>query len=134
MQTFNNWLSQVIRVYKNENYAEFQWLVGSVPEGLEIVTRFDTDIESKGLFYTDSNGREMIKRQRDFRETWKLDLEEDISGNYYPVNAKIAIEDAIEDATQRRFAILTDRSHGGSSLRDGSIELMVDFCFFTSII
>ncbi|XP_031630105.1 lysosomal alpha-mannosidase-like [Contarinia nasturtii] len=123
-QTFSEWLSQVIRIYKTENYAEFQWLVGSIPVddlvGREIVTRFDTDIESNGIFYTDSNGREMLKRVRNHRDTWNLTLLESISGNYYPVTAKIAIED-----TTRRFAILTDRAQGGSSLTDGSLELMV---------
>lgn len=112
----------MIRIYKNEKYAEFQWVVGPIPNGFEIITKFDTDIESNGVFYTDSNGREMMKRRRDHRDTWKLTLAEPVSGNYYPVTTKIAIEDA-----NRRFAILTDRSQGGSSMDDGSIELMVDF-------
>lgn len=86
-----------------------------------MVTRFDTDIQSNGIFYTDSNGREMMKRERDYRHTWKLTLVEKIAGNYYPITAKIAIED-----NTRRFAILTDRAQGGSSLTDGSIELMVN--------
>jgi len=75
---------------------------------------------TNGEFYTDSNGREMIKRKRDFRETWNLDLEERIAGNYYPVNTKIAIEDSTH-----RLAILNDRSQGGSSIFDGTLELMV---------
>lgn len=86
----------------------------------EIITRFDTEIKSNGIFYTDSNGREMLKRKRDHRDTWDLTLLEKISGNYYPITAKIAIED-----DERRFAILTDRAQGGSSLSDGSIEIMV---------
>lgn len=115
----------MVRVYKTENYAEFQWLVGSIPVddgiGREIITRFDTDIESNGIFYTDSNGREMLERKRNHRDTWNLELLEKISGNYYPVTAKIAIEDE-----KCRFAILTDRAQGGSSLSDGSIEIMVN--------
>lgn len=115
----------MVRIYKNENKAEFQWLVGPIPVedkvGREIIMRFETDIASDGIFYTDSNGREMLRRQRDHRDTWNLTLLENVSGNYYPVTAKIAIED---DA--RRFAILTDRAQGGSSLADGSIELMVN--------
>ena len=118
----------MVRIYKNENYAEFQWLVGPIPVqdkiGREIITRFDTDIESNGIFYTDANGRELLKRVRDQRPTWNLTLLEKISGNYYPVTAKIAIED-----NTRRFAILNDRAQGGSSLADGSIELMVGFGF-----
>lgn len=115
----------MIRVYKNENKAEFQWLVGPIPVedhvGREIVMRFDTDIASNGIFYTDSNGREMLRRQRDHRDTWNVTLLEKTAGNYYPVTAKIAIED-----DKRRFALLNDRAQGGSSLADGSLELMVN--------
>lgn len=113
-----------MRIYKTECYAEFEWMVGDIPvgdnNGREIVTRFDTNIESDGVFYTDANGREMLRRRRDFRDTWTLSLLEKIAGNYYPVTAKIAIEDA-----NHRMAILTDRSQGGSSLFDGSVEIMV---------
>lgn len=118
----------MIRIYKDENYAEFQWMVGHIPIedgiGREIITRFDTDIQSNSIFYTDSNGREMLKRKRNHRDTWDVTLLEKISGNYYPVTTKIAIEDPT-----RRFAILTDRAQGGSSLSDGSIELMVKICW-----
>lgn len=31
-QTFSNWLSQVIRIYRNEDFVEFDWLVGPIPE------------------------------------------------------------------------------------------------------
>lgn len=64
-QTFNDWISQVIRIYKDDNFVEFQWLIGGIPVddnvGKEIITSFETDIESKGIFYTDSNGRETLK-------------------------------------------------------------------------
>lgn len=106
--------------------AEFEWLVGPIPVedkiGKEIISRFETDIKSNGVFYTDSNGRELLKRQRDHRETWDLELLEKISGNYYPITAKIAIEDE-----ETRLAVLTDRSQGGGSLTDGAVELMVCF-------
>uniref|UniRef100_A0A1L8DR39 Alpha-mannosidase n=2 Tax=Nyssomyia neivai TaxID=330878 RepID=A0A1L8DR39_9DIPT len=123
-QTFNNWISQVIRIYRDYNYVEFEWLVGPIPVddkiGKEVVTRFVSDIQNSNVFYTDSNGREMIKRVRNHRDTWNLQLQEEIAGNYYPVTANIAIEDG-----QKRLSIMNDRSQGGSSLQDGAIELMV---------
>ncbi|CRK93801.1 CLUMA_CG007329, isoform A [Clunio marinus] len=123
-QVFNDWISQVVRVYKNEKFIEFEWLVGPIPVndniGKEIVSRFFTVMKSGGAFYTDSNGREMLKRQRNHRDTWKLSLKEQIAGNYYPVTTKIAIEDKTH-----RLAILTDRAQGGSSIFDGTVELMV---------
>lgn len=123
-QTFTDWVSQVIRLYQEDNHVEFEWLVGPIPIadkiGKEVVSRFQSSIKSDGVFYTDSNGREVLKRQRNHRDTWDVKLDEKIAGNYYPVTAKIAVED-----DQARLAVLTDRAQGGSSLIDGSVELMV---------
>ncbi|XP_055546042.1 lysosomal alpha-mannosidase-like [Wyeomyia smithii] len=123
-QVFNEWISQVIRVYKGEQHVEFEWLVGPIPidddKGKEIVTRYYSDIESSGTFWTDSNGREMVRRVRDHRETWDLELVEPVAGNYYPVTTKIALEDK-----QLRMAVLNDRAQGGTSMQDGVLELMV---------
>lgn len=30
-QTFSDWASQIIRVYNNEDFAEFEWLIGPIP-------------------------------------------------------------------------------------------------------
>ena len=131
-QKFNDWISQVVRVYKTEKFVEFEWLVGPIPigdnVGREIVSRFYSDIKSDGEFFTDSNGRQILKRKRNYRETWNFETEESVSGNYYPVNTKIAIEDE-----KLRMAVLTDRAQGGSSMADGSIELMVSFGRFLNI-
>uniref|UniRef100_A0A2M4DMV2 Alpha-mannosidase n=1 Tax=Anopheles darlingi TaxID=43151 RepID=A0A2M4DMV2_ANODA len=123
-QVFNEWISQVIRVYPGKEHVELEWLVGPIliddGTGKEIISRFDSDIASNGAFWTDSNGREMLRRVRNKRETWELELQEPVSGNYYPVTAKIAIEDE-----RYRMALLNDRAQGGSSLQDGQLELMV---------
>lgn len=115
-------MSQVIRIYKDENYIEFEWLVGPIPiednVGKEVITRFTTDsIQSNGRFETDANGREMIQRTRNRHENPLL---EPVAGNYYPVTSKISIEDG-----HARMTVINDRSQGGSSLSDGSVELMV---------
>lgn len=34
-QTFNEWTSQIIRIYSKENYVEFDWVVGPLPRSLE---------------------------------------------------------------------------------------------------
>lgn len=95
--------------------------------GKEIITRYTTGIRSNSTFYTDSNGRETIKRIRNFRPTWQLHLDEPIAGNYYPVTSKMVVKDG-----NLEMAVLTDRAQGGTSLTDGQVELMV--CFSLNLI
>lgn len=121
-QQFNEWVSQVVRIYHDNTTAiEFEWTVGPIPVqdhiGKEIVSRFSSDIESAGVFYTDSNGREMIKRTRNNRPLYH---EEKVAINYYPLNSKIFVEDE-----RNRMAVLTDRAQGTTSLKDGAIDVMV---------
>lgn len=30
-QVFNDWISQVVRVYEGEDHVEFEWLIGPIP-------------------------------------------------------------------------------------------------------
>ncbi|CAB9508715.1 Lysosomal alpha-mannosidase [Seminavis robusta] len=117
------WIKQVTRVMKGLPYVDIEFTIGPIPiddnRGKEIVTRFNTAIQSNATFYTDSNGREFQKRHRNFRPSWPLDVYEPVAGNYYPVNAAIYIEDKSSS-----FSVLVDRTQGGASLLDGSVELM----------
>lgn len=91
--------------------------------GKEVITKYTvtSSFNSKSTFYTDSNGREMMKRTLNSRPDYSYDPDnEPVAGNYYPVTSKIVINDA-----NAELAILTDRSQGGTSLTDGEIELMV---------
>lgn len=90
--------------------------------GREIITRYITNLDNQDEFYTDSNGREMLIRKKNYRPTYEYSDEEPQSGNYYPVNTRIVIKNNTNE-----FAVLTDRSEGGSSLNSGQIELMVSF-------
>ena len=118
------WVKTTTRVFKNQPFIEVEYTIGPIPvgdgEGKEIVTRLCTPIQSDGVFYTDSNGREFLKRRRSSRLTWNLTEYEPVAGNYYPVNAAIYIEDDTSS-----LSVLVDRSQGGSSLADGCVELMV---------
>jgi len=119
------WLSQVARVYHGEQAMEVEWRVGPIPVqdgvGKEIISLYCTDIANEGVFYTDSNGRQMMQRKRDLRPTYEIDPSlEPTSQNYYPVNSQIFIEDDSDG-----LAVLVDRSQGGSSLQDGCVELML---------
>ncbi|XP_072745213.1 lysosomal alpha-mannosidase isoform X1 [Anoplolepis gracilipes] len=125
-QTINEWVSQIVRIYPEEEHIEFDWLIGPIPIkdkiGKEIITRYSSNLKTDSVFYTDSNGREMLKRVRNYRPTWDLDLKEPIAGNYYPVTSKISIKD---EEKQFKLSVLNDRAEGGSSLQDGAVELML---------
>lgn len=118
------WMKQVTRLLNDQPYIEVEYTVGPIPiedgRGKEVVTRYRSEIHSKGVFFTDSNGREFQRRQRNARPTWDISVYEPVAGNYYPVNAAIYLED-----DEASLAVLVDRSQGGASLSDGSLELMV---------
>jgi len=86
-----------------------------------VITRFATDIKNNGECFTDSNGREMLRRQRDERDSWPLQQTEPVAGNYFPVNTAVFIRDA-----SMQLTVLTETSQAGSGcVRDGEIEVMV---------
>ncbi|KAJ8312519.1 hypothetical protein KUTeg_009892 [Tegillarca granosa] len=57
--------------------------------GKEVISRFNTDLNNRGVFFTDANGREILERRRDYRKTWRLNQTEPVAGNYYPINSRI---------------------------------------------
>jgi alpha-mannosidase len=123
-QVFADWLSQTIRLFDGQPYAEVEATIGPIPIsdnlGKEVITRFTTDVNSGSSFYTDSNAREFLERVRNYRETYTLNLYgENVTNNYYPVDAAIRLEDST-----RAFSVLPDRAQAGGSLESGQVELM----------
>lgn len=90
--------------------------------GKEVVLKINSDIKSAGTFYTDANGREMVKRQRNARGPSypPYVIGEPVAGNYYPINSMISLDDG-----KTELVAVIDASMGGSSMADGSLELMV---------
>lgn len=123
-QQFNSWIYQITRVYKNKDHAEFEFTIGPIPTddgiGKEIITRLSANMVTDKVFYTDSNGRDFLKRVRDYRADWPLTVTQPVAGNYYPINLGIFVEDKSSE-----FSVLVDRANGGSSISDGEIELML---------
>ncbi|XP_022831671.1 lysosomal alpha-mannosidase-like isoform X1 [Spodoptera litura] len=114
-----------VKFYDDHNYLEVEWVVGPIPilddTGKEYIVKYETHIANKGKFYTDSNGRQILERCRDFRPQWNVSLQEPVPGNYYPVTNQIYIK----NSKDFRMSVLTDRSQGGSSMVDGEVELML---------
>eukprot|EP00584_Thalassiosira_punctigera_P024560 CAMPEP_0172549416 /NCGR_PEP_ID=MMETSP1067-20121228/18519_1 /TAXON_ID=265564 ORGANISM="Thalassiosira punctigera, Strain Tpunct2005C2" /NCGR_SAMPLE_ID=MMETSP1067 /ASSEMBLY_ACC=CAM_ASM_000444 /LENGTH=1149 /DNA_ID=CAMNT_0013336807 /DNA_START=119 /DNA_END=3568 /DNA_ORIENTATION=+ len=124
------WIKQITRLIDGKNYVEVEYAVGPVPiedgVGKDVVARYLTTVQNKGIFYTDSNGRDFMQRKQAGTSLFGYDTPEfdahlePVAGNYYPVNAATFIEDQ-----DHSFGVLVDRSQGGSSLSDGSLELMI---------
>ncbi|PSN38675.1 hypothetical protein C0J52_08895 [Blattella germanica] len=134
-QTYSNWATQYVLsclVYNNSNITNYD-IISSVHnyqtrnrinicQDKSKYTLTQNNLETNAVFYTDSNGRELLKRQRNSRPTWNVTLDDRVSGNYYPVTSRIVIRDAYNG---NEVAILNDRSQGGSSINNGEIELMI---------
>lgn len=149
-QVFTPWCSQVIRIYKQSDYIEFHWLVGPIPineqhsynplnggagsmgasgspqmimdNGREVVSNYETEMHTNETFFTDSNGRETIRRLKNYRSDYRLYTSEYTASNYYPITSWIFIRDYDQNI---QLSILPDRPQGASSLKDGQLELML---------
>ena len=65
-----------------------------------------------------------MQRERNQRQTWPFDPSaEPVSSNYYPINTHIYLRSNTDPRRQLRIVI--DRAQGGSSLKDGQLELML---------
>ncbi|XP_077532022.1 lysosomal alpha-mannosidase-like isoform X2 [Haemaphysalis longicornis] len=129
-QTFSEWASQVIRLYKDEDVIEFDWVIGPIPfsegrepsRGKEIISRYQTSIWNSGTFYTDSNGRRTIKRKRNAQRPWTKTIVEPTTYNYFPVVSWMYLKNETHNL---QLTVFPDRPQGGSSLHEGELELML---------
>ena len=83
------------------------------------------DEDKKPIFFTDTNGLEMMKRIIDkfpFKETgapWT-------GGNFYPLTTSISIQDENSNGgNKNKVTIFTDRPQGGTGYTPGSIILIL---------
>lgn len=127
-QVFTNWITQVVRIYKGLNSIELSWKIGPIPitafydNGYDIVTRIDTNLQTNNTFFTDSNGRETLRRIINHRPTFNLVTTEKYSANYYPVTSFAFIHD---HQMNQQVTMLPDRSVGCTSAKSGSLEFML---------
>uniref|UniRef100_A0A2P2KS65 Alpha-mannosidase n=1 Tax=Rhizophora mucronata TaxID=61149 RepID=A0A2P2KS65_RHIMU len=123
-QRINQWIYQITRLYRDREHVEVEFVVGPIPIddgiGKEIATQITTKLATNKTFFTDSNGRDFIRRILDYRRDWNLEVNQPVAGNYYPINLGIYIQD-----DQKELSVLVDRPLGGSSIVDGQIELML---------
>ncbi|GKF25549.1 alpha-mannosidase, partial [Tanacetum coccineum] len=110
---FNPWIYQVTRLYKDKEHAEFEFIIGPIPiddgAGKEVITRITANMATNKVLYTDSNGRDFLKRVRKYKEDWPRQVTQPVAGNYYPLNLRMyATNNKIE------LSMLIDRATGGA--------------------
>ncbi|KAK9842267.1 hypothetical protein WJX81_003590 [Elliptochloris bilobata] len=124
-QEFLGWATATTRIWRGADDLEVEWTAGPLPfqdgRGRELVLRYESTLDTGREFFTDSNGREMLRRVRDWRPTWDLDVTEPVAGNFYPVTSAIYVEEPGKGA----LVVVTDRAQGGASLASGAVELML---------
>jgi lysosomal alpha-mannosidase len=109
----NSW-GFVARNYSKKPHLEVFWMVPPIDVKSEaigkeaIISYKMAKMATLGSFYTDSNGRESVKRQRNNKYG--------LAGNFYPVTTSIFVQ-----ANHKDLSILTDRSQAGGSIHDGEV-------------
>lgn len=85
--SYSDWTSFVLRLYTESPTLEIDWMVGPVPidDGLgkEVFLRYTTDLENRGIFHIDANGRQTIKRIRNVRAMYEPYNLDPIAGIWY---------------------------------------------------
>ncbi|CAI7906850.1 unnamed protein product [Closterium sp. NIES-53] len=119
-----NVLSHAMRLPCHAMHARQHHQVGPVPRkpyvGREVVTRFASSLATAGVLFTDSQGRDYLRRVRNHRADWNLTVYQPIAGNFYPLTAGAFIADSTA-----QLSLLVDRPLGAASLADGQIEVML---------
>ena len=145
-QTFSKWTQAAVRLYDDSPNVQVDWTVGPVPVddqwGKEVVVEFNAkDIASgedgANKWATDSNGREFMQRQLNYRPTWDLQVHEPVAGNFFPVTTAMYLKGPIAPANtnantnanasakQAQLSVLVDRAQAGASLQPGAMSFMV---------
>lgn len=128
-QKWTDWIWQTIRVDAKKNYIEFDYVVGPIPigpgrsVGREVVTRYITNMANDGVFFTDSNGRQLLTRHKLRSET-----PEQLGGSFFPVVSTAVIKNNHLERSNKSaetFAVLVDRPQAVTSLDEGQLEFLI---------
>jgi hypothetical protein len=89
-----------VAVWSGSADAHVSWSAGPLPAhprqsgGTEVVIVYSSPLQTNGELLTDSNGRRLLRRRRDARPTWRLNVTEPVAGNFYPVTSLASLEEA----------------------------------------
>ena len=97
-------------------YIDNRVIIGPIDKAAEFITKYSTDMDSKGEMFTNQAGLEYVKR------VYNPFLDEPVAGNYYPSSGATYIEDGKRGV---RFSTIVNQGHGVASLRNGEMEMML---------
>jgi len=120
----NQSTSVKLRLEHDSDEVGFEVYLEGLEIGYDVTVNWKChEMQSGGVFYTDSNALEIVKRTADdYTARYNTTTNQRASSNYYPINSAILIEDAGE-----QMVVMNDRSQGGSAYFDnGRIELMMN--------
>ena len=119
-------VSELIRLNTN-GQIEVRTFMKGIPlstQGTEVTFNVRTEYKNKGIFYTDSTGMAMQKRELNKRpQPFKYTTVQPISSNYFPLTSTILFDDL---DSQKRVSVYTDRAQGGAVIDEGMIEVMIN--------
>jgi hypothetical protein len=90
-----------------------------------VIVRYESDIASGNVWYTDANGEQMMKRTRNARESYPFTCTQPVACNYMPVGAMAYIDEVGVHEAPRRLTVAIDRSQGCASLAAGALEFLL---------
>ena len=111
-----------IRLCRGQDFVDVTTGMGPLPDdqlGVEAMLRFTTNISSGAIWFTDSQGLEMQRRERDKRPNYPYTLTEPIASNIFPANVISMINDSSSG-----FAVVSDVTRGVASMSSGQLELL----------
>jgi len=99
------------------NHIRISYDIGTIDSGAEVVSHWQTDIQSNGNFYGDANGLERRAR------TYNPGATEPVAGNFYPFVQSAYLSSYPGKDIQLTF--VGDKSQSVASLANGNLQFMI---------
>ena len=109
----------LINFYKNPFFIQTISILDNIKNFINSSKNFvillESNINNENEFYTDNSGLKMVKRI--------LKENSPVNENFFPINKAISIKSKND---KKRISIFNDRPEGGTSLKNGSLILMLN--------
>ena len=114
-QVCTPFISQIMRLKKGQRYLEVEQTVQMEDVERNLVTVYESSLDSGGVFWSDDSGMQMKER------VWRNNSEE-LAGNFYPA---VSTSFLVDEQRKLQLAFLTKSSHGVCSNANGQMEIML---------